>query len=80
MTNDREPPYDGKPCPMCPIEIRNLHAVAHNFLNRWDAWRQHGGDFGAVVEKARDLERAVQLAKPLADAHFADRAHSHPAP
>jgi hypothetical protein len=30
------PPYDGsEPCPMCPVEIRNIAALLHNFLVRW---------------------------------------------
>jgi ssDNA-binding Zn-finger/Zn-ribbon topoisomerase 1 len=54
-------------CPCCPMEVRNLHAVAHNI----------------VVQPGRpgwldDLRRAVEMMQPLMDRHFASRAHSHP--
>lgn len=65
------PPYDGKPCPMCPIEIRNLHAVAHNYVNV-----QRGRSMSSDTS-IDDLERAVEAVKPLAEAHFADRMHSN---
>lgn len=31
----REPPFDGKPCPMCEQKVRNISALVHNFLVRW---------------------------------------------
>ena len=71
------PPFDGKPCPMCPIEIRNLSATAHNAVNRWDDWRQRGESLCKLESKMEDLRRAVAVVKPLSDAHFADPAHSH---
>ena len=69
----RETPFDGKPCPMCPMEIRNLHATAHNYINA-----VKGGDSPErVARKFAGLVDAVEKAQPLADAHFADRLHSH---
>ena len=55
------------PCPCCPIEVRDLHAVAHNLTVRSPGLANG------------DLKRAVENMQPLMDAHFADRAHSHPA-
>ena len=81
MPNEKryEPPFDGVPCPMCPSEIRNLSAVAHNLLVRWDAVNQHGGGetWAQFREKLDDLRRAVEAVRPLADAHFANSLHSH---
>lgn len=73
------PPFDGKPCPACPMEIRNLAAVAHNLLNRWDMV-ERGGDACARAkfrQKLEDLRDAVKQVQPLMDAHFADPRHSH---
>lgn len=53
-------------CPCCPIEVRNLHAVAHNLTVRMPDI--YGGD----------LKRAVDKMQPLMNAHSADRQHSHP--
>lgn len=60
---------DGE-CPCCPVEIRNLAAVAHNAVVRWPH------RFSA--ETIDELRRAVEMVNPLMDRHFADRAHSHP--
>lgn len=52
------PPYDGKPCPMCPSEIRNLSATAHNL-----AWRIvdfRGDSLCKIVDKLYSLRRAVE--------------------
>lgn len=73
----REPPFDGEPCPFCPSELRNFHAVAHNLLNRYDEWKQFGYEFSRVQEYMGELRSAVAATKPLIDAHFADRKHSH---
>lgn len=45
-----EPPFDMAPCPMCPSQIRNLSAVAHNLLVRWDSgnWARY------YIEELRD--------------------------
>jgi hypothetical protein len=67
------PPFDGKPCPCCPMEIRNLGAVAHNTLTVWDD--VHRRD--KLPQRMEELRAALQLYRPLVDAHFADRRHSH---
>jgi hypothetical protein len=68
-----DPPFDGNECPMCPMPMRNLHAVARNLLCRWDDKnRRH-----KVPEEIEELRRAVEMVQPYADAHFADRSHSH---
>jgi len=67
------PPYDGKPCPCCPGEIRNLGAVVHNLLNVWDDLPRRY----LLHDRMEELRRALAAFQPLADAHFADRFHSH---
>ena len=74
------PPFDGSaPCAMCPMEVRNLSAVAHNLLSRWDAVLQYGSEesWAKLREKFDALREAEAMIRPLSDAHFADRAHSH---
>ena len=58
------PPYDGKLCPACPIEIRQLQAVA---------WKLTHGSRECTMQ---DLKDASEAAQPIFDAHFADRVHS----
>lgn len=58
------PPYDGKPCPCCPEEIRHLYAVAYNISI---------GSRGSTIQ---DLKDALERLKPLIDAHFADPMHA----
>lgn len=58
-----EPPFDGKPCPFCPLEVRHLHAVAHNFA------------IGAADTTIDDLRKAVELCEPLSKAHFENARH-----
>lgn len=65
------------PCPMCPVEIRNLHAVAQNMVNLFDDPSRFQDKF---AERAGELRRAVAKVQPLSDAHFADPRHSHQAP
>lgn len=43
------PPFDGKPCPMCPAEIRGAAALLHNCLVRWPA--------SEAMVKLNDLRR-----------------------
>jgi hypothetical protein len=74
------PPFDGKQCPMCPMEIRNLYAASHNLLVRWDAWKKNGGSLCQVAEHMQNLRDAAASCQPLLDAHFADRKHSHGPP
>lgn len=72
-----DPPYDGKPCPMCPMEMRGLAAIAHNLVNAWDSYKESGESFCKVAAKMEDLRDAVKMVQPFVDAHFADRKHSH---
>lgn len=65
------PPFDGKPCPACPCEIRNLHAVAHNLIAQW-----RGGRTDAFKGTLLKLEDAVKSTQPLMDEHFSDPSHS----
>lgn len=59
------PPFDGSvPCAFCPEPVRNLYAVAHNLV-------VGGGD-----TTIGDLRAAVEMYKPLAEAHFADSMHA----
>lgn len=61
-----EPPFDGSaPCPFCPLEVRNLMAVAHNL------------SIGSRDTTIDDLRKSVEACRPLADRHFADSMHSH---
>lgn len=62
-------------CPACPIEVRNLFAVTHNMVNRWDSWRLHGESICKVAEKMQSVREAVASVQPLVDAHFA---HAQP--
>lgn len=62
----RDPPFDDKPCPCCPWQIRALFATAFNLS------KGSGSDVCMA-----DLARAVEAAQPLIDAHFADTMHSH---
>jgi hypothetical protein len=61
-------PIAAEKCPCCPIEVRDLHAVAHNLIVRSPGLADG------------DLKRAVEKMQPLMGAHFANRAHSHPEP
>jgi hypothetical protein len=72
-TKRTEPPFDGQPCPMCPVELRNLAAVAHNVVVRWRA-----GRWSAHADGIDELERALKAVQAMTAAHFANEAHSHP--
>lgn len=72
MSEKRDgPPFDGKPCPACPQEVRNLYAVAHNFTH---VLRGTSMSNDTTLE---DLERAVADMQLLIEAHFEDKRHSH---
>lgn len=61
----KNPPFDGSAvCPCCPLEIRNLFAVADGIANN---------SSDVTIE---DLRRAVQAVHPLVLAHFADSMHA----
>lgn len=68
------PPYDGKPCPMCPLEIRGLAAIADNVVKAWDQYKEDGSLY-KVAAKIEDLRDIVKMAQPFVDAHFADHKH-----
>jgi hypothetical protein len=51
------PPFDGKPCPVCPIEVRNLTAVVHNLA--WRLLAYHGGCASTIIEKFHLMQSAV---------------------
>lgn len=76
MTNEQKQPYDppfddSASCPMCPWQIRNLAAVAHNLTHEQPGTAKFWVKLG-------DLRRAVEAVQPFADAHFASESHSHP--
>lgn len=78
-TKPEGPPFDGKPCPACPLEVRNLHACVHNMLVAYDTQQQYPcPDFAVRLHrKIEELRSASAKMKALADAHFADPSHSH---
>ena len=53
------PPFDGIPCPMCPLEIRGLAAVAHNLC--WRLKDAHLESPCIISAKFHSLKRAVRL-------------------
>lgn len=59
-------PVASNACPACPLEVRDLFAVAHNVVV----------DMPGIADG--DLKRAVKNMQPLIDRHFANRDHSHP--
>lgn len=68
-----QPPFDGKPCPMCPVEIRNLAAVAHNLISQLDRKASEC----KIAETINSLRAAVKMVEPYSQAHFADPAHCY---
>lgn len=48
-----------EPCAFCPVEVRNLSAVAHNLCVRYPN-----------DSRLDDLRRAVKSVEPLSDRHF----------
>jgi len=69
----QHPPFDGRPCPMCPTEIRNLSAVAHNLIAQLD----RGASECKIQDTLQQLREAVKSVRPLSDTHFADKYHAH---
>lgn len=53
-----EPPFDGKPCPMCPSAIRNLSAVTHNA-----AWRVESGSYDSPCQLREKVDRVRYAVK-----------------
>lgn len=58
-----EPPFDGKPCPMCPSVVRNFSACVHNFLSCWQ-----GHQWERVARKFRQMREAADALAPQIDA------------
>lgn len=60
-----------EPCIVCPIEVRQLYAVAHNLLNLVT-----GQDKERLArklpERIEELRRAVDQLTPFIQAHFGD--------
>lgn len=72
MATQYEPPFDGKPCPMCPSAWRNFAAVVHNFLGEFE----RNGQSERAVRKFWYVHDAVVQVGPTmgADTHPALRA------
>lgn len=64
-------PYDDKQCPMCPMELRNLFAVAHNLTV---SGTSSPCKFYSLLA---ELKRAVEQVQPLVNKHFENPEHSH---
>jgi hypothetical protein len=74
----RDPPFDGsEPCIFCPMEVRNLLAVAHNAVGAYEGVLNGHESPEQLARKMATLKGAMEGAQRLADAHFADRMHSH---
>ena len=61
VTKQKQTTKQQHECCCCPIEVRNLAAVAHNV-----AWRLPDS------KAKRKLEIAVSMIKPLMDKHFTE--------
>lgn len=72
-----EPPYDGKPCIACPIEVRALTSTVHNMLHAYDAWQDDVGSFERFKRKIGELRESYEPIKAIVDEHFSNPAHSH---
>lgn len=73
-----QPPYDGSPpCPACPVEIRSLHATAHNAIGAFEAAAKGHGNWSRAYRKMAELAQVVREFQPVVDGHFARPAHSH---
>jgi hypothetical protein len=72
----KDPPFgESEPCIMCPLEVRNLAALVHNYLSALDELRK---GYGAerLARKERDLRMYMEIIQKHSDAHFADPMHS----
>lgn len=64
-----------KPCGevVCPLEMKNLWARAHNAIARWDEFMQHPTDPGLrakVSEQMEQLRAAAKMAEPVMEARL----------
>ena len=57
---------DKHKCSACPVEVRGLYATAANAFGAWD----RGDDPSRVARKMAELNEALELIKPIIDAHF----------
>lgn len=62
---DANPPFDGAPCPACPVETRGLYAVAFNLLNLYDGDEERR--VRKLPERIQELRDAVAKMTPLMD-------------
>lgn len=72
----RNPPFDGKPCPACPMEVRDLAATAHNALLAVDHARNSMGDWNRAYRKLEGLRGSLSRMQSIVNKHFADTKHS----
>ena len=70
-TTERMRQETGHDCVVCPSDIRNLTATAHNALNAWDSARTTTPDWGRVARKMEALRDALALLQSARDEHFA---------
>lgn len=57
---------DEHKCSACPVEVRGLYASA---ANAFGAWSRHD-DPSRVARKMQELSEALDLIKPIVEAHF----------
>lgn len=71
------PPYDGVPCPACPVEVRGLLATVHNFMGEFDRVQKDGGSGERMYRKYAQMKEAHEALSAFAEKHFENPAHSH---
>ena len=76
MPIDQIPPFDGKPCPACPEEVRDLAACAHNAVGAIEAARDGHGGWERAWRKLGELKRSLERFQPIMDAHFDNKEHA----
>lgn len=60
------------PCDACPLEVRGLYATAHNAVLAFEAAMKGDGDASRAIRKMRELKDAVEVFRPIVEAHFAE--------
>jgi hypothetical protein len=63
-----EPPFDGKPCPMCPMEVRNMSAVVHNLALRLNDYSNYPESTCKIIRDFNNLQRAIDSVELPANA------------
>ncbi len=77
LSNVSLPPFSGEACIACPIEVRDLHAVAANVVSEWERQsRSPSPDYGRLTRKMAELTQSVRRFDVIVKAHFADRSHA----